>query len=400
MIRIIIFELKKLFRNRLTFIMLVILSILNIYHIYDDYAKDVGQEKQYYNAYFDVYEDVSGEWNAEKINFVTSEYEKAKAVVDTGNFSTESDQPGTHTGYVFGDYGLFNKIRTEMETLYHYDDAMEEITRKAADNAVFYQQKENPYLAKLNQKIESAYQNRSVSAFYDTFGLTEYFKYDFSTLLIMILLIPLLSPLFAKEHEIEMFSLLKLTPNFQKLSFCKLSAGAIAVCIVTLIFLLEDFLMFTYLYHISGLSQPIYTLSEFFYSPLTVSIGTYILMNAALKLLAFLVLGGICMAVSSVVKNEILPFCCSNAVSLILVLTDAFVENSVVSVFNPVTLLSSGKLFKEFHVISMFGTPVYIFWLPMLLAVLELIVLSILTIMMSTNTIRRHCCQRRCRNEI
>lgn len=398
--RIIIFELKKLFRNRLMLIMLVILSILNGYHTYDDYVKSVGLEKQYYNAYFDVYEEVSGEWDAEKIDYVISEYEKAKAIIDAGNFSTELDQSDTHTGYIFGDYGLFEKIKTEMDTLYHYEDVMAGITQKAADNAVFYQQKENPYLAKLNHKIESTYQNRNVSAFYDTFGLTEYFKYDFSTLLVMILLIPLLSPLFAKEHEIEMFSLLKLTPNFRKLSFCKLSAGSIAVCIVTLIFLMEDFLMFTYLYHISGLSQPIYTLSEFFYSPLTVCIGTYILMNAALKLLAFLVLGGICMAVSSVVKNEILPFCCSFAVSLILVLTDAFIDNSVVSVFNPVTLLSSGKLFKEFQVISMFGTPVYAFWLPILLAMLELIVLSILTIMMSTITTRRHCCLRRCRNEI
>lgn len=398
--RIISFELKKLFRNRLTLIMLVILSVLNVYHIYDDYVKNVGLEKQYYNAYFEIYEEVSGEWDTAKIDYVTSEYEKAKAIIDAGNFSTDPNQPGTHTGYVFGDYGLFKKIKTEMETLYHYDDAMAEIRQKAADNAAFYQQKENAYLAKLNEKIASTYQNRNVSAFYDTFGLTEYFKYDFSTLLIMILLIPLLSPLYAKEHEIEMFSLLKLTPNFRKLSLCKLSAGAIAVCIVTLIFLLEDFLMFTYLYHISGLSQPIYTLPSFFYSPLTVNIGAYILMNAALKLLGFLVLGGICMAVSSVVKNEILPFCSSFAVTLILVLTDAFVENSVVSNFNPVTLFSCGKLFKEFQVIRMMGTPVYAFWLPMILAVLEFILLVTLTIMMSTITTRRQSRFRRCRHEI
>ena len=398
--RIIIFELKKLFRNRLTLIMLVILSVLNVYHIYDDYAKNVGVEKQYYNTYFEVYEDVSGEWDTATINYVTSEYEKAKAIIDAGNYSTDPNQPGTHTGYVFGDYGLFEKIKKEMETLYHYDDAMAEITQKAADNAAFYQQKENAYLAKLNQKIANTYQNRNVSAFYDTFGLTEYFKYDFSMLLIMILLIPLLSPLFAKEHEIEMFNLLKLTPNFRKLSFCKLSAGTIAICIVTLIFLLEDFLMFTYLYHISGLSQPIYTLPSFFYSPLTISIGTYILMNAALKLLAFLVLGGICMAVSSVVKNEILPFCSSFAISLILVLSDAFVESTIISIFNPVTLFSCGKLFKEFQVIRIIGTPVYAFWLPMILSVLELILLVTLTIMMSAITTRQKFRLRRCRNEI
>ncbi len=155
--RIISFELKKLFRNRLTLIMLVILSVLNVYHIYDDYIKTVGLERRYYNTYFEIYEDVSGAWNNETIEYVTSEYEKAKAIIDTGNFSTEPDQQGTHTGYVFGDYGLFEKIKTEMETLYHYDDEMTEITQKAADNAAFYQQKGNEYLAKLNQKIENTY---------------------------------------------------------------------------------------------------------------------------------------------------------------------------------------------------------------------------------------------------
>lgn len=398
--RIIIFELKKLFRNRLMLVMLAMLSILNVYHIYSDYVKNVGAEKRYYTAYFDIYEDVSGSWKSETIEYVTSEYEKAKAIVDAGNFSTEPDQPGTYTGYIFGDYGLFATIMKEMEALYHYDEAMADITQKAAENAAFYQQKENAYLAKLNQKIDNTYQNRSVSAFYDTFGLTQYFKYDFSTLLIMILLIPLLSPLFAKEHEIEMYGLLKLTPNFRKLSVCKLSAGAIAVCLVSLLFLLEDFLTFAYLYHISGLSQPIYTLSEFFYSPLTINIGTYILMNAALKLLGFLVLGGICMTVSSVVKNEILPFCSSFAVTLLLVLTDAFVENRIVSIFNPVTLFSCGKLFKEFQVIRIIGTPVHAFWLPMILAVLEFILLVTLTMIMSTITTHRHCHMRRCRHEI
>lgn len=398
--RIIIFEVIKLFRNRLVLVMLVLLSALNIYHIYSEYDKTVGKEKRYYTAYFEVYEDVSGAWDTETIEYVITEYEKAKAIVDTKKFSTEPDQPGTHTGYIFGDYGLFGKIKKEMEALYHYDDAMAEIRQKAADNAEFYQQKKNIYPAKVNKKIENAYQNRSVAGFYDTFGLTEYLAYDFSTLLILILLIPLLSPLFAKEHEIEMYGLLKISQNFGKLSMCKLLAGVTAICIVSLIFFTEDFLTFAYLYRISGLSQPIYALSDFFYSPLTVSIGTYILMNAVLKLLSFLVLGGVCMVVSSIVKNEILPFCCSFAVTLILVLTDAFVENSVVSVFNPVTLFSCGKLFKEFQVVDIMGTPVYAFCLPIILAVLELILFSAATILISNFAPRMKCRFRRRKNEI
>lgn len=107
------------------------------------------------------------------------------------------------------------------------------------------------------------------------------------------------------------------------------------------------------------LSQPIYALSDFYYSPLTVDIGTYILMNATLKLLSFLIFGEICMVVSALVKNEVIPFCFSFTITLILVLCDAFIDNSTVSIFNPVTLLSCGKMFKEFQVIRIFDTPVY-----------------------------------------
>lgn len=395
--RIIFFELKKLLSNRLILVMLALLSVLNVYHIYSDYAENVGTEKNYYDAYFKMYKDVSGKWDTEKIKFVVAEYEKAKAIVDAGNFSTEPNQPDTYTGYIFGDYGLFEKIKTEMETLYHYDEAMAELTQKAADNASFYQQKGNTYQTQVNQKIEKAYQNRNVSAFYDTFGLTEYFKYDFSTLLILILLIPMLSPLFAREHEIEMYGLLKITPNFRKMSVCKMLAGAIAICFVSVIFLLEDLLTFTYLYHISGFSQPIYTLSAFFYSPLTVSISSYILLNAALKILGFLVIGGVCIFVSSLVKNEILPFCASFAITLILVVTDAFIEHNLVSIFNPVTLFSNGKFFREFHVTSIFEMPVYTFNLPIAVAALELILLYTLTIFTSCTAKHR---LRRCKHEI
>ena len=400
--RIIAFEIKQIFRNKLILGIVFIFSIINIYHIYDDYAKNIKKERTYYKAYFQLYHDVSGEWDTSKIEYVVSEYEKAKSIVDAGNFSTEPNQPNTYTGYIFGDYGLFEKIKNEMDTQYHYYSSMEEIAQRAADNTVFYQQKGNAYLTKVNQKIENTYQDRNISAFYDTFGLTKYLKYDFSTLLILVLIIPMLSPVFAREHEIEMYSLLKLTTNFKKLFASKLLAGAAAIFLVSFLFLVEDFLTFTFLYHINiiGLSQPIYALSDFYYSPLTVDIGTYILINATLKLLSFLIFGEICMVVSVLVKNEVIPFCFSFTITLILVLCDAFIDNSTVSIFNPVTLLSCGKMFKEFQVVRIFDTPVYTFYLPIIIAFSECLLLAVFTVLMGKFAPYRHSLIRRSKGEI
>ena len=373
--------------------MLVILSLLNIYHIYSEYAKDVKKEKRYYKGYFQVYDDVSGDFDTEKIEYVISEYEKAKAIVDTRKYSTEPNQPDTHTGYIFGDYGLFSKIKNEMDRLYHYDKAMEQLTQKAADNVRFYQEKGNHYQTKVNQKIINAYQGRKVSAFYDTFGLEMYFKYDFSKLLILILLMPMLSPLFAREHEIEMYGLLRITQNFRKMALGKIIAGALSVCIITVIFLAEDFAAFSYLYHIKGLSQPIYTLSDFYYSPLNISIGSYILLNCLLKMIGFLAIGGVCTAASAITRNEIIPFCVSFVSALILVVADAFSENKLLYLLNPVTLFSSGKLLKEFNVTPVAGEPVYTVFLPIIAAVAEFIVLCAITVIT-----QKH--KRRGRNEV
>lgn len=386
--QIVSYELKKLFRNRLILFMLMLFSILNICHIFTDYQKYAAKEESYRSGYFAVYDAVSGPWDNDKIRYVIREYEKAKAVVDSGNYSTEPDQAGTHTGYVFGDYGLFEQIRNDMEKLWHYDSRMAALTEKAADNVAFYDQKGNRQQAKLNQKIAETYQNRKVTAFYDTWGLERYLKYDFSTLLILLLLIPMLSPLFSREHETGMHGLLQLTQNYRKLASAKMLAGITASVLVSLLFITEDFLAFRYLYHIRGLSQPVYTLPDFYDSPLSVSIRSYILINAALKTLCILVIGSICTAVSAAGKKEIIPFCAASAAALILLLTDAFLENPVLSVINPVTLFSCGKLFQDFQAVFVFGTPVYAFWLPVASAALEWFLFAAMTV--SAGRIRAH----------
>lgn len=394
--QIIGYELRKLFRNRLVLFMLALFSVLNLYQIYGDYRKYAGSEKSWRDGYFAVYDEISGPWDNEKIRYVLAEYEKAKAAVSSGNYSTEPDQPGTHTGYVFGDWGLFEQIKDDMERMYHYGKTMAALTQKAADNAVFYEEKGNPALAKQNRLIAETYRDRSVTAFYDTLGISRYLKYDFSTLLILMLLIPLLSPLFAREHESGMHALLRLTPDFRKLPYAKLAACCTGIALVCLFFFTEDFLAFRYFYHIRGLSQPVWTLPDYFYTPLSCTVGGCLLLQAALKLLGFLVIGCVCTAFSAAAKHELIPFCCTFAVALVLVLTDAFAGSTVLSVLNPVTMLRSEALFRDFKTVSVFGRLVFSFRLPVLAALTEWLMLAGLTLAAGRLPAR----QRRTRHEI
>lgn len=381
-------------------IMLLIMSILNLYNIYSDYSKNVHNEKNYYKAYFEMYDKVSGSWNKETIDYVVSEYERTKSIIDSGDFSTEPNQPNTYTGYIFGDYGLFEKIKSEMEMMYRYNDRSAEISAKAKENEDFYKLKNNQYLSKTNTKIQKSFQNREIEAFYDTWGMTEYFKYDFSTLMILIIIIPLLSPVFAKEHETEMYSLLKITYNFKKLSICKMIAGAMAVFIVSILFLAMDLGTFTLLYHIHGLSQPIYSLPDYLYTPLTMKISDYIILNSIIKIAGFMILGEICLLISSAVKNEVIPFIFSFIITLFLVIADAFADNYIIMSMNPVSLFSFGNQLKDFNFLRIMNTPVYSFWFPIISALLEFSVLTFAVVVITKLKSTTHNNSKRYKNEI
>lgn len=383
MTQIIVFECKKLLRNRLVLFLLLLFSTLNFYRIDSEYRRFTGADPDSHAAIvrtFQVYADVSGEWNNDTIRYVTEEYKKAKANVDAGNFSTEPNQPDTHTGYIFLDMNIFEEIRDEMDTMYHYENAMAALVEKAEENARFYDEKWNPELAAQNRLIAETYRGRKVTAFYDTRGLNAYFKYDFSVLLIMLLMLPMLSPLFAREHEIDMHGLLHLTQHAGRLPLCKLAAGMLAICAVSVLFFTEDFLAFRFLYHIRGLSQPVCTLDGFFYTPLNLSIGAFMLLNAALKTLSLLVLGTVCMALSAAAKKELIPFGISAAVIFLLVVGNAFLEGSVLQILNPVTLFSDKHLFRGFQTVSVFGKPCFRYVLPIAAAVPELLLLTAVTV--------------------
>lgn len=361
MIRIAVFEFRKIFRSRLLAVMLVLLSLLNLYRIRGEYEKQTAREECYRVGSARVYDEVSGTWDTAKIRYVTEEYEKASAQVAAGDYSTEPNQPGTHTGFVFGDMGLFGEIRSSMERLWHYGENMQALTQQAADNAAFYAEKGNTYQARLNEKIARTYQNRSVPGYYRTDGLTQYLHYDFSALLILLLMIPMLCPLFAAEHEAEMHSLLRLTQNARLLARAKLTAGAWAVGAVCALFFAEDFAAFAVLWHIRGLAQPVYALPEYAQSPLSCSIGVLLLLHAAIRLLGFAALGSFCAAVSAFCKRELLPFCLGSALVLLLVLADTFLPSPV----NPVTLLSGAQSIRSFSVVRIGDTPVSAFLLPL-----------------------------------
>lgn len=158
----------------------------------------------------------------------------------------------------------------------------------------------------------------------------------------------------------------------------------IAICFVSGLFLLEDFIAFAWIDRIDGLTQPLYALPEFYNTPLTCTVGGYLLLNVLVKLLGFLVIGGICMLVSVPVKNETISLSVTFAIGLLLILADVYWADSLFAFCNPVALLFFGGYFENFQALRWGDTPVFTFLLPPVIIVCEWLLLSLTTVWLGT----------------
>ena len=99
------------------------------------------------------------------------------------------------TGYFSRDYILYRRyIFNEMRRNAEYSDFAENITNLAHDNISFYTKYDNTYEIAKNELIADIYGDRQVSGFYDTMGWAAFFDYEFSSLMmlcIILLCVPL-----------------------------------------------------------------------------------------------------------------------------------------------------------------------------------------------------------------
>ncbi len=209
------FELKKIVRNRLLLFLLVLLMAVNLSQIVSDFQMQYGEHDRLFEGKQSVYDAVEGSWDLATIEQVVTTKQKLDQLISGGDYSTEHNQSDTITGYLFSDAMLYEEVEAQMKSLYHYERTMTEHTQMTQENVAFYQSNDNAYQVNRNRLMADTYVGRSVSGYYAMEGMERYLQYDFSTLLILLLVLPLLSPIFAKEREIEMDGLLRLTQNYE-----------------------------------------------------------------------------------------------------------------------------------------------------------------------------------------
>lgn len=220
-----------------------------------------------------------------------------------------------------------------------------------------------------NHDIIRLYSGRAINEYRNLNGARSLLFYDFSELLIILLLILTLTPGFVSEKENRMEQLF---PTFPKggsqLNYAKFLFIILITAIYCIWFFVMDFIGFAMFSHLQGFSLPLYSIQEFELTPLTVSILQYYGINLILKFFGMLLVAFFISILSKVLPNMVYVFL-GSIIPLVLYFVWQPRTHATLSrfeFFNPMLLIRNRYLFLSYNSVFVGSYPIQ----PVVLAIL------------------------------
>lgn len=382
--RLIYFEGRKHFLTKSMLVLISIFLLVNAIKIYAVYKEqsplEALSDSCFKEAYDNLYSRYKGELTEEKVDGIMDIYTPLREKVDAGTYSTEREK-GSMTYNTRSDCLLLNwcfisNIAYETE----YKSYADAIVKNAVSNIEFYNKHNNGYEARKNYKIAKAFQNRTLSNFYNTDGFRSLMYYDFSTLIVLLLCLFGCSSVFTKEKETEMNLLLATSVKGKGATLlAKLIATILFLLFICFLFSAEDYLLFYWNFeNMDAYLEPLYMLEAFQDTMLHANLITAYLITVASKMLGVCTIGMLFLMVSLYGKNALTVIV--GNLGVLIGLIAAYGKFSEVSEWaNPFSLLYARKLFMYPEFINCFGMPIMDFVFVYIFAVV-LMVLSILVL--------------------
>lgn len=372
------YEFKKILSNKLTIYIFLICFLVNGFVI----VTKPNSIRGFYDnkrAYDEMYVKLSGDVTKENVDFVTKEYERLNVKFITNTFSPEYSKEFL-TGYEAGDYMLYREMYEKFQYIESYEESLEEVRNISEENAVFYDKTGKKELQAYNERIVDTYTDRHISGFYETKNYKYYLDYAFSNLCILLVLIAALKGVFSVERESNMSTLI-LTSRYGKIKtfLGKMFAGGLVAFIVTVLFLVEDFVLFVVTFGYKGLMEPIYSVEEMRYCIYDVSIMEYILIMGVVKLTGMLVLGAVIMLASAISNSNLTAIVLS-----VLGILPMIVVNKDNGICNAIRLLNITEDAKKINCLSVMGSPIIYIDYSLVTCVILAIICVILSCLIET----------------
>lgn len=368
MIRLIGYELKKLFLKKTIFGAILVFSIINILKINSVYCQDSllsdKNAPEWKTVYWEIYDDFKGKMTNEKIEKLLKIYTPLEEQVADRTASTRTDNPNTYTGNIYSDYLLFRWCFIQpMEYMYMYRNTANDIVKKAYENLEFYKGIGNSFEYRKNAIIINLFTGRKISEFEYFEMYQSYLHYDFSILLVLLICLFGITNVFVNEKETKMYDLLLTTPHGGKnTTTAKIIASSVFIVGVSLWFFLLDSITFIISFKtLEGSSLPVYAVQNFMASPIKVKLWEFSIISCVFKIIGMLTFGLLFMVISGFFEHALFPFVINLILATMLVFWG---EKSLGSgyilkkILNPYILLVNRELFGKTEFVNFFGIPV------------------------------------------
>lgn len=344
-------EFLKAFRRPYVPIAFIVLTAINLIGVFlSNRTYQIWTFEADYNRLCS--ERVCGPIDRSLTDFVISEEERLKGLIAMESFSRDYD-PDTYTGYILKDWLVFHDyIAKNLKYAVGYPYVIADVLRRAEENIDFYRRVGNEPMVRKNLAIIRLYSNRNIAEFRNLYGIRYYLFYDFSSLILLLMLLLTVSPVFVGEKANRMNQLF---PTFVKGGPALRNAKIGFVFLVTLAysfwFYLVDLAGFAVFSHFQGFSLPLYAVQDFQFTPLNLSILQFTLMSFCVKSLG-LVLIALWIAAASRFLSGVIPVFIAGLFPIFLYFIGEPKPGLTLTFFdylNPVLLIKNRFLFFSFE---------------------------------------------------
>lgn len=359
--RLVGFECRKAFLSPWMLIFFAALLLLNGWKLIDTYNHKVERWHEYNDQYSQTYETYKGTITADKVSTLMTIYAPLEAKFSAWLLDYEYD-PNAYTYSEGMDEEFYRTLFvTEMKYDYFYQNESYRISSQAKELKQWYHSVGNSFESRKNQRIADDFEGRKIQSFADTRGYEVLLEYDFSVMLILLLSIFALCSVFVSERENDMYMLLRTTKHGAATTVAaKFAASVLFVMLICATFFAEDF---TIIYFAGGnneaLQSPVYALCQLETTPLRMSIETYFLWAAVIKMLGIFGCMAIILLISSLMKQSLDAFLTSLAALLGCTALQEFTPGLwVLKWFNPVELLVVRELISTDLFVNVCNIPI------------------------------------------
>lgn len=386
--KLLYFEFKKNFFKPYVIWLILACTFVNTIGIYlsTSYAKQTYSHEAFQMIYNTK---LKGELTEEKVNYVISETERLTKLTEERTTSHEYD-PDTLTGTIYGDNFFFSMdVYPNVKYAYSYYFTNNQIVEKAKNNIDYYSEKNNPFELRRNETIYSLYKDRIIENFYDLTGMRYYIYYDFSSLIVLLLCVLIITPVFVAEKETRMDQLL---PSYKKggikLIWIKILFTFIVVLLLSLWFSLCDLIGFIIFMPLHDFSAPVFALEDFQFTPLNIQFSQYLFLSFVCKLIGFCSIISLVLLASRVFKKTNFAFLCSALVVLFPYLSQFYAKGGFdfSELINPALLIKNRYLFMNYSVQNILNFPVSSSIVSVVLNLLVIFITVALIVISSKNT--------------